>query len=71
MFRAEEYQITKKEIGGQPVSIISYRIGERYYCHVDNVDPGATIARGESGTSDDAIAIAVKKAEERLVGRVR
>jgi hypothetical protein len=44
----------------------SYKIGDRFYCHVENTDPGATIARAEGSTKDEAIRIALSKAGLRL-----
>ncbi len=71
MLRAEDYQVVRKDIAGQPVSVTSYRIGDRFFCHIDNIDPGATIARAESGTCESAIELAMKKAEARLARSVR
>ena len=47
MLKADDFRIDKQEIAGWPVNITSYKIGKMYYCHVDNVDPGTTIARVE------------------------
>ena len=64
--KAEEYHKDLQEIFGLKVSITSYKIGSQYYCHVDNVDPGATIARTEAESKEAAIAEALAKAHERL-----
>ena len=66
MLRAEEYQIETLVIQGVPLNVISYRIGERYYCHVENVDPGATIARTEASSREEAKKLALVKVNERL-----
>ena len=71
MLRAEQYRIDKREIAGQRVNITSYMIGDRYHCHVDNVDPGAVISRAEGPTQDVAIQAALAKAQERLIGKER
>src|SRR4051794_5359190 len=44
---AEDYAESKMDLGGHKVNVTSYRIGETFYCHITNVDPGATIARAE------------------------
>jgi hypothetical protein len=67
--KAENYRVEKKEILGVMVSITSYKIGERFHCHVANIDPGATIARAEGDTSEEAEQLALNKAKERLAGR--
>jgi ribosomal protein S12 methylthiotransferase accessory factor YcaO len=38
-----------------------------YYCTVDNVDPGAVIARAKGATREEAEAEAIAKAKERLL----
>ncbi|MFZ1082418.1 MAG: hypothetical protein WAO19_10890 [Candidatus Kryptoniota bacterium] len=48
------------------IHIVSYRLGEKFYCTVDNVDPGANIARAEAQTQDEAESKAIAKAKERL-----
>jgi hypothetical protein len=66
MMKAEEYRVELKEIAGQQIRITTYRIGDLYHCHVANADPGATIARAEAATRNDAERAAVAKATERL-----
>lgn len=68
--RAEDYQRRSGEIGGWPVGIVSYRIGDRYFCEVDNVSPGARIARAEGASREEAERAALSDAERRL-GRTR
>jgi hypothetical protein len=46
--------------------IVSYRLGDTFYCIVDNVDPGANIARAEAPTREEAESTAIAKAKERL-----
>jgi hypothetical protein len=53
-------------IGSWKIRIQTYRVGEKWVCVVDNVDPGAVIYRTQ-GTSREVIEQkAIKKAEERL-----
>jgi uncharacterized protein involved in high-affinity Fe2+ transport len=64
--RAEEYAERSEMVAGWEVRITTYRIGEIYYSHVDNCSPGATIARGEGKTREEADDQAVRKAREAL-----
>lgn len=64
--RAEEYQRRREELAGWPVGIVSYRLGDRFICEIDNVSPGARIARAEGGTRDEAEREAMATAERRL-----
>ena len=66
MLRSERYDVETKELSGVPVRVTSYRIGDRFHCHVENTDPGATIARAEGPTKEQAVEIALSKARERL-----
>jgi hypothetical protein len=64
--RAEEYAERQETIDGWPVHIVTYRIGDTYYCTIDNVDPGARFARAE-GTARDAVErVALDKAKKYL-----
>ena len=64
--KAEEYTTQTTELSGVRIRVNSYKIGDRFYCHVENTDPGATIARAEGSTKDEAIQIALSKAGLRL-----
>lgn len=63
---ATGYQTEKKTFHGVNILATSYQIGNRFYCHVTNEDPGATIARAEGATRDAAVGLALEKAYERL-----
>ncbi len=54
MARAEDYRVVTREIAGVKVRITSYRLEARFFCHVANVDPGATISRAEATTREEA-----------------
>ena len=69
--QAEEYHKDLQEIFGLQVSITSYKMGNQYHCHVDNIDPGATIARTEAESKEAAIAEALAKAHERLKPKIQ
>ncbi len=66
--KAEAYLVEEKELEGVPVVLRSYRIGDIYYAHVENKDPGATIARGEGSSREAARELALTKARARLKG---
>ena len=65
--KAENYEKEKKEVEGTLINITTYKIGERYYCHIDNVSPGATIARTEGNSKEEAREAALQKATARLL----
>ncbi|MBM2839845.1 MAG: hypothetical protein HW412_373 [Bacteroidetes bacterium] len=64
--KTEEYTSQKMELSGIPIRINSYKIGDRFYCHVENTDPGATIARADAASREEAVQAALAKAKERL-----
>ena len=65
--KAEDYRKEQKEVEGKMINITTYKIGERYFCHIDNVSPGATIARTEGASLEEARDLALQKAAHRLV----
>ena len=48
--RTEDYQRREEELAGWPVGLVSYKLGDKYVCEIDNVSPGARIARAEGPT---------------------
>lgn len=64
--RAEEYVKRQDKILEWDVAIVSYKLGQRYYCTIDNVSPGAAIARADGDTREQAEAEALAQAKERL-----
>ena len=64
--KAEEYSERSEQIAGWPVHIVTYRIGETYYCTIDNVDPGARFARASGATREEAEHAAIAKADRYL-----
>lgn len=66
--RPENFLSETRKLAGVQVNITSYKIGDQFYCHVSNLDPGATIARAAAATSGEAEAVALSKAETRLKG---
>lgn len=63
---ASGYQTNRRTLRGTAILVTSYQIGDRFYCHISNADPGATIARAEGATRDAAVSRAMDKAYERL-----
>ena len=66
MDKAEEYKTERRTMGGVNIDVMTYKIGDRYYCHVANADPGATVARAEADTREQAEQLAMTKAKDRL-----
>ena len=70
IMKAEEYAERNETIDGWQVHVVTYRIGEKYYCTIDNVDPGARFARAEGATREDVERVALEKAK-RYLGQTR
>ena len=64
--KAEGYERRRQELGGWPIEIETYQLGEVFYCTINNVDPGARFARAEASTRDEAEKQALAKAEKYL-----
>ena len=64
--RAEDLQQREDKIESRPVRITSYRVGNQFRSTVDNIDPGATVARGAGPTREAAEQEAIATARERL-----
>jgi hypothetical protein len=64
--RAEDYQRRRQELAGWPVGIVSYKLGDRFICEIDNASPGARVARAEGATREEAERAAMETAEHRL-----
>jgi hypothetical protein len=64
--KSEEFHEERRELDGWTINVVSYRIGERYYCTIDNVSPGARFARAEGSTRDEAESAAIEKASHYL-----
>jgi hypothetical protein len=64
--KAEGYERRRQELGGWPIEIETYQIGDVFYCSINNVDPGARFARAEASTRDEAERLALAKAERYL-----
>jgi hypothetical protein len=69
--KAEEFQSRQEEHLGWKMNIVSYRLGDRFHCTVDDVDPGARLSRGEGTTREEAEAQGVEKARRYLANTRR
>ncbi len=56
----------EQQVNGVDLKITTYQIGERFYCHIENKDPGATIARAEGTRREEARQLALAKIQKRL-----
>ncbi len=65
-FNAEGYEERSLTLEGWPARVVSYQLGDRFACKIDNVSPGAVIARGEGATREEAIQEATDRASRRL-----
>ena len=70
MLKADDFSVNTKELSGLKVNITSYKIGKRYYCHIDNVDPGATIVRLEGESKEEVIQEAMDRALRRVTSKI-
>lgn len=64
--KAEEYAERTIDISGWPVRVTSYRLGDKYIATVDNVSPGANLARRDAATRENAESKALERAREML-----
>jgi hypothetical protein len=64
--RPEEHRKRQAEAEGWPIGVTSYRLGSTWICHVDNVSPGAIVARGSGASRDEAENAALDVATRRL-----
>ncbi len=66
-----DYSERRMELSGWPVNIVTYRLGDVFYCKVDNVSPGAQVARASASSRQEAEDKALAKAGERLASTRR
>jgi hypothetical protein len=64
--KAEEHSREEVVLGGWPAGVTTYRIGQTWICKVDNVSPGAVVARGRGKTREEALEHATGAATRRL-----
>ena len=66
----QEYAERRERVGEWNIRVTTYRLGEAWICKVDNVSPGATLARVSKPTLEEAEAEALSKARH-LIGKTR
>ena len=54
------------QLGSHEVCVTTYMVGTRWACRVDNVDPGAVIARASGATREEAADVALANASVTL-----
>jgi hypothetical protein len=64
--KAEGYERRRLELAGWPIEVETHKLGDVYYCTINNVDPGARFARAEGPTREEAERQALAKAERYL-----
>ncbi len=64
--KTEEYSSRYQQVGRWKINIVSYKVGNQYICTVNNVEPGATLARAQGATREEAEKAAIEKAEHML-----
>lgn len=64
--KVEGYSRRQQQVGRWKINIVSYKLGDQYICTVDNVEPGATLARAEGLTREETEKKAVQKAQDML-----
>ncbi|HTM48403.1 MAG TPA: hypothetical protein VL285_06980 [Bryobacteraceae bacterium] len=68
--KSEDYSERVVDVGQWQCKLTSYKIGDIYHCHADNISPGANIARTTGATKEEAEQKALERAKE-LLGRTR
>ena len=64
--KAEGYERRRLELAGWPIEVETHKLGDVYYCTVNNVDPGARFARADGATKEEAESRAIEKATKYL-----
>jgi hypothetical protein len=64
--KPEHYREDSFELAGWPVHMVSYKLGDMWICKIDNVSPGAQIARSRGATREETVKNCCEKAERRL-----
>ena len=62
----KNHQTRTESIGKWTIRIRSYQLGDAYICTVDNVSPGAVIARSTAATRVDAESDALAQAKAAM-----
>src|SRR5207247_4386881 len=65
--KVEGYTERKLEVNGWPVNLTSYKLGDLFHAKVDNVSPGANLARTTAAARQEAERLALERAGELLI----
>lgn len=65
-FRATDFERSRLELEGWPVALTCYQLPDGWHARVDNVSPGATIARALGQSRDEAVESALARAAAHL-----
>ena len=68
--RPEQYKVHIESVPPFRIRITSYKVGDVYYCTVDNIDPGAVIARSRGKSQEEAESKAIAHARQRVEATV-
>lgn len=61
-FRPSEMDRHDEVIAGVPVMVMSYAVGRRFSCRIENADGSGSIARASGATREEAVASAKESA---------
>ena len=64
--KPEQFNRREARIAGWDVCVTSYKLGDTFYCKVDNVSPGAIVSRGRGPSLDEAEQQAIDSAMKAL-----
>jgi hypothetical protein len=64
--KTEDCQVRICSEGQWKLQVKSYRLADKFFCLVDNVDPGARLVLAEGFTRKEAEEIALEKAKQML-----
>ena len=70
-YNAQQYESRQETLHGWSVGVTTYRVGDTFHCRVDNVSPGAIIARARGASKDEAEQKALASADVKLSQTVR
>jgi hypothetical protein len=65
--RAEDFESRELEIGGWPVKVTSYKLGDSYITEIEASATGSGIARGIAASSEESWKQASEAATRRLL----
>ena len=64
--KPKNFSERRTQAAGWDVNVTSYQLGDKFYCTVDNVSPGAWIAKTEGASREEAEKKALERAAELL-----